>query len=78
VETVAALCERGYADRLVLSHDALCYKDCYDASEFTDWHYNRIPDAVLPALLKRRVSQTDIDTMLVGNPRNIFSHEGSY
>jgi phosphotriesterase-related protein len=27
VRTVAALCERGYADRVVLSHDANCWSD---------------------------------------------------
>ena len=78
VDTVATLCERGYAERIVLSHDALCYTDCYDPSEFPDWHYNHIPDAVVPALLQRGVRQSDINTMLISNPRRIFSVKGNY
>jgi phosphotriesterase-related protein len=76
VDTVAQLCERGYADRMVLSHDTLCYTDCYDPAEFPDWHYNHIPDDVLPALLDRGVTQAQIDCMLIENPRRIFGATG--
>ncbi len=31
VATVAAMCERGYADRMVLSHDAACHIDWFPA-----------------------------------------------
>lgn len=73
VRVVAELCERGYADRLVLSHDASCYID-WIAGEvpigaLPNWHYLHISHDVLPALRERGVSDDQIDTMLVANPR---------
>ena len=38
----------------------------------TNWHYLHISQDVLPALLERGVSQAQIDTMLVENPRTWF------
>ena len=39
VDTVARLCELGYADRMVLSHDTLCHSDRYAIvrEQFPDW-----------------------------------------
>ena len=83
VATVAALCERGYADRMVLSHDAACFIDWFDPdltatreAIMPNWHYTHIHDDVLPALLARGVTQELIDQMLVGNPRRILAGEG--
>lgn len=74
--TVAALCERGYADRMVLSHDAACYIDWFPPSAVPHfapyWHYEHMFDDVLPALRERGVTDTQIDTMLVANPRRYF------
>jgi hypothetical protein len=54
VTTVAALARAGYADRMVLSHDASCYSDFYGESYKTAllprWNYTHITDDVLPAL----------------------------
>jgi phosphotriesterase-related protein len=76
VSTVAALCERGYADRMVLSHDAACYIDWFpprSVERFAPaWHYQHILDDVLPALRERGVTDDQIDTMLVANPRRYF------
>jgi phosphotriesterase-related protein len=80
VETIVALCERGYAERMVLSHDAMCWIDWFGddfqtAREQTlpNWHYEHIHDDVLPALREAGVSDADIDAMLVGNPRRYFT-----
>jgi phosphotriesterase-related protein len=78
VDTVAALCERGYADRMVLSHDASCYIDWF-APEVVPrfaprWHFEHIFDDVLPALRERGVSQEQLDLMLVANPRRYFTN----
>ena len=77
VSTVAAMCERGYADRMVLSHDASCYIDWIPAeviSQFAPaWHYEHLFDDVLPALRERGVTESQIQTMLVDNPRRYFS-----
>jgi len=43
-----------------------------------NWHYTHIHDDVLPALRERGVSDEQIDQMLVGNPREIFSRGEPY
>lgn len=77
VATVAALCERGYAGRMVLSHDASCFIDWFPAEAVRKfgpaWHFEHIFDDVLPALAGRGVSQQQIDAMLVDNPRRYFA-----
>jgi phosphotriesterase-related protein len=77
VATVAAMCERGYADRMVLSHDAACHIDWIPAEVIAQfapaWHYEHLFDDVLPALRERGVTESQIQAMLVGNPRRYFS-----
>jgi phosphotriesterase-related protein len=36
------------------------------------WHYTHISDDILPALRKAGVEETQIEQMLVDNPRAIF------
>lgn len=76
VATVAALADLGYADRMVLAHDASCFIDWfpYDVKELAvpNWNYNHISDDVLPELRERGVSDEQITTMLVDNPRRFF------
>ncbi|MEV4449192.1 phosphotriesterase family protein [Streptomyces mirabilis] len=38
-----------------------------------NWHYTHLHDHVLPALLQAGVTQAQLDTMLVDNPRRYFS-----
>jgi phosphotriesterase-related protein len=77
VATVAELCARGYADRLVLSHDASCYIDWFPQEQIPvfapSWHYGHLFDDVFPALRERGVTDAQLDTMLVANPRRYFS-----
>ena len=76
VEVIARLCAEGYAGRMVLSHDANCWSDTLSEDDKRRtrplWHYNHIPDDILPALRKAGVSQAQIGRMLVENPRAIF------
>jgi phosphotriesterase-related protein len=76
VDTVAALVERGLADRLVLSHDAMVFSDWFPPGlheQVTpDWHYLHIHQQVLPALRERGVTDDDIEQMLVRTPRRFF------
>jgi phosphotriesterase-related protein len=75
VEAVRVLCERGHADRLVLSHDAMCHVDWFPpaiANAWKDWRWTHIPDDVLPAMRKAGISNDDITTMMVANPRRIL------
>jgi len=77
VGTVAAMCERGYADRMVLSHDAACHIDWFPAEVIPRfapaWNFEHMFDDVLPALRERGVTESQIQTMLVDNPRRYFS-----
>lgn len=83
VDTIATLCEQGYTDRIVLSHDAACYMDFFSgeaaqqalAATVPNWHYLHISRDVLPALRERGVSDEQIRTMLVDNPRRYFAAE---
>ncbi|YCK35108.1 phosphotriesterase family protein [Actinomadura sp. ATCC 39365] len=80
VATIAALCRRGYADRMVLSHDTACFMDyfggAWDEARNTlapNWRYDHIHDDVLAALLGSGVTDDQIEQMLVFNPRRYFS-----
>jgi phosphotriesterase-related protein len=76
VEVIARLCAEGYAPRMVLSHDANCWSDMLSEEDKRRtrplWHYNHIPDDILPALRKAGVTEDHIEQMLVRNPRAIF------
>lgn len=82
VNTVATMCERGHADKMVLSHDAACFMDWLPEElvpvAMPNWHYLHISDDVLPALRERGVTEGQITTMMVDNPRAIFSTQGGY
>ena len=76
VDTVAQLAAAGYADRMVLAHDAACFIDWFDPEAkrqaVPQWNYRHISDDVLPALRERGVTDEQIETMLVGNVRRYF------
>jgi len=82
VDTVARMCARGHAGAMVLAHDASCHIDWLPESALPlvlpNWHYLHIHNDVLPALRQRGVTEEQITTMLVDNPRAIFSHGGAY
>ncbi|RAV18199.1 phosphotriesterase-related protein [Mycolicibacterium sp. GF69] len=82
VDTVARMCERGHADRMVLSHDASCFIDWLPEAmipqTMPNWHYLHIHNDVIPALKARGVTDEQLDTMLVDNPRRVFETQGGY
>lgn len=84
VGVVAELVRRGYVEQLVLSHDASCYIDWIigevPRGGLEHWHYLHISQDVIPALLEAGISETQIDVMLVDNPRRFFETAamGSY
>jgi len=73
---VAALCARGYTDRLLLSQDACATIDWYEGTPEGDamrvGHMAYVATDVLPALRGAGLSAQDIDTMTVANPRRLF------
>jgi phosphotriesterase-related protein len=77
VTTVAALCAEGYAERIVLSHDASCFTHNFEVEKKREllprWVYTHLHDDVLPALSERGVTEDQIEQMLVTNPRAILA-----
>jgi phosphotriesterase-related protein len=82
VSVVAEMCRRGYAERMVLSHDASCYLDWIQGElpgvGREHWTYLHISKDVIPLLLEAGVNEDQIDTMLRDNPRRLFEAQGSY
>jgi phosphotriesterase-related protein len=82
VDTIIKMCEMGYAGQIVLSHDAACHFGWADAAILKavvpDWHFNHIPDDILPALKSGGVTDEMITQMTVDNPRKVFERQGSY
>ncbi len=75
-DTVVEMCRRGYAERMVLSQDASCYIDWIDPQVMAlmpQWHYTHIHEEVLPYLREHGVTDDQIETMLVTNPRRYFT-----
>lgn len=72
VNIVARMCERGHADKMVLSHDACCYFDALPEElvpvAMPNWHYLHIHNDVIPALKQHGVTDEQLHTMLVDNP----------
>jgi phosphotriesterase-related protein len=79
VKNVAALCREGHANRIMLSHDTVNYwlgrpiavPEKY-LKAFENWRIDHIHKNVIPMLKKEGVTDEQIRTMLVDNPRNLF------
>ncbi|GAC1611961.1 MAG: phosphotriesterase [Mycobacteriales bacterium] len=72
---VVEMCRRGYAESMVLSQDAACYIDWVAPDilpALPNWNYQYIQRDVVPALLAAGVTQAQVDTMLIHNPRRFF------
>jgi phosphotriesterase-related protein len=79
-DTLVEMCRRGYAGSIVLSHDAHCYVDSIDPMVLPflpQWHYLHIGEEVLPYIRERGVTDQQIHTMMVDNPRRFFEQDGS-
>jgi phosphotriesterase-related protein len=76
VGTVVALLELGYADRMVLSHDAAFYSHItppsWRATTAPHWRMDTIPKRIIPMLQDAGVSSDLISQMLVTNPRRLL------
>jgi phosphotriesterase-related protein len=77
LDTLAELCYRGNASRVMLSHDKASYMDYWTNSEIDkvmpDWQYSYIHSRLLPGLRDRGVPEEDLEQMLVRNPREFFA-----
>lgn len=80
-DMVAKLVEKGYAERITLSHDSCCNfhwapQELIDSRAPT-WRLTHIPLDIVPMLRERGVSEQAIHTMTVENPRRIFENSGT-
>jgi phosphotriesterase-related protein len=82
IATVATLCQLGHAGQMVLSHDTNCFMDTIPRAgrqeRMPRWHFLHITKDILPALRQCGVTEEQITTMLVDNPRRIFDRQGAY
>ncbi|WP_028921919.1 phosphotriesterase family protein [Pseudonocardia acaciae] len=82
VRTVAELCRRGYAERLVLSHDASCFTMNYPTDTrqrvLPNWRHGAIGDTFIPALLAAGVTDDQVERMLRGNPAAFLGRTDPY
>lgn len=79
VKNVAELCKQGYAKQIMLSHDTVnvWLGRPYDAPEqvlkaLANWRIDHISQNVVPALKAQGVTEDQIKTMMVDNPKNLF------
>ena len=79
VDTIAALASAGYADRMVLAHDASCFIDYFPGEAEAalrqaapNWNFTHISTDVLPMLRERGVTEAHLTQMLVDTPRRYF------
>ena len=81
-DTLIEMCGRGFADQMVLSHDAACFFDWMDpnvrAAALPQWNYLHIGEEVLPYVRKRGITEEQITTMLVEVPRRLFETAGNH
>jgi phosphotriesterase-related protein len=79
-DIVVEMCRRGFAEQMVLSQDASCYIDWLEPGVIDlmpQWRYTHIHEDVLPYLREHGVSDDQIETMLVTNPRRYFEGPAS-
>lgn len=82
IDTIAKLCARGYADRMVLSHDTSPHmqgvpREILDHA-LPEANFLTIPNVVVPGLRRLGVPEDQIEAMTTGNPRRIFEAQGAY
>ena len=86
VDTIARLCELGWGNKLLLSHDLAAYLAFWDSWETTknsdylhlEEDFTFIHRRVLPALRERGLEPAVVDGLLTANPRTFFEGTSSH
>lgn len=77
LEMVRELATRGYANQMLLSQDAAYFSRVTPPSwrerNTPHWSHDHLSRRILPQLREQGISDTLIETMLVTNPRRLFS-----
>lgn len=79
VKNIAELCREGFANRIMMSHDTVNVwlgRQTVVPEKFTpvfaNWRIDHISKNVIPALKAQGVTDEQIKTMMVENPKNLF------
>ena len=77
IETLLALLRLGYAEKMVLSHDAAFFSrvtpPSWRASHVPHWHMENISRRIVPRLLASGATEADVHQMLVVNPARLLA-----
>ena len=77
VRTVLELLRQGYAERMVLSHDAAFFSrvtpPSWRAEHTPNWHMENIPSRIVPQLREGGATEQDVHGMLVVNPARLLA-----
>ena len=84
VRNIVSLVERGYKDRIFLSHDWASYLGfweswdavCQRNYENLDIDYSYISRVVIPMLTAAGLTAQDISDIMIGNPKRFFAEAG--
>lgn len=79
VQNIAILCQEGFIHKIMLSHDTVNYwlgrpivnKDA--ASLFNDWRIDHVSQDIIPMLKERGVTDEQVKTVMVDNPKHLFT-----
>jgi phosphotriesterase-related protein len=72
IMAIAAHGKRGNLSHILMSHD-LSFKACY--KKYGGYGYAHIIENIVPLLLHEGLTREDIDTIMIENPRRLFSIE---
>jgi phosphotriesterase-related protein len=70
IEMIAALCQEGFADRVLIGHD-VCMK--MDLRTFGGNGYGHIPTAIVDRMRRHGIAEEALYLMLVDNPRRVLT-----
>jgi phosphotriesterase-related protein len=77
IEAITELCDKGYADRMTLSHDFAYFSINIEPSIrnalWPRWHNTTVSDHVLPELRRRGIDDKTINQMMVENPARLLA-----
>ena len=82
VDMIVRLIEKGYAKRLLLSHDCNVFSDCSRVGgtrfirrgDDPNWNFRLVPERVIPELLCRGISEETIEDLTVNNIRRFYEN----
>jgi phosphotriesterase-related protein len=74
VATIMKLIANGYLEKITVSHDCYCWTDMIPYADPPIWEgsYTFISNVVIPALRRAGLTEAQLDTILVDNPRRHF------